>query len=447
MTDGTNPPSSPQPEQPAPGSGGYGFPPGPPASGGYGYPADRGPRPSPGAGYGYPAPPPPESGGGYGYPADQGQDQGQGQGQSHPNPYQQDLPGPYRPGSYQQFPGGAPASPGGPGGPGDPGGPADPGGAWPPAGAQQPAPFARQQSGQPDWDALADRSAAERRKKRLWTIGGVAAVLALLAGGGTFLLLGGEDKAEDVADDAPAATGSASPKPEGSKSKAPVDKSPTVASDPTLIRDHSGKDHLKMSAEAGVFAIDKHYELRTKGNEKSYAEAEKRVVDASKSFTVSARVWNRAPKGRQIAVSQGNDKTFGFELGSDEVNGKPAWIFRVQTSDQGADSTTQTIAAEGLKMAKTMTTLTGTYDAEKKTITLYVNGKKASEGQVTGVYNAPGPLQLARSRHEGNWTGSWNGAMDSMRAFGVALSPEQVAAVRQNKLSPSVKPSGAWVLL
>ncbi|MER5872417.1 LamG-like jellyroll fold domain-containing protein [Streptomyces sp. NPDC002044] len=437
MTDGTNPPSSPQPEQPAPGSGGYGFPPGPPASGGYGYPADQDPRPSTGDGYGHP--PPPASGGGYGYgyPADQGQ------GQGHPNPYQQDLPGPYRPGSYQQFPGGAPGAPADQGGAG---GPADQGGAWPPAGAR-PAPFERQRSGQPDWDALADRSAAERRKKRLWTIGGVAAVLLLLAGGGTFLLLGGEDKAADVADKAPAATGSASPKPEGSKSKAPVDKSPTVASDPTLIRDHGGKDHLKMSAEAGVFAIDKHYELRTKGNEKSYAEAEKRVVDASKSFSVSARVWNRSPKGRQIAVSQGNEKTFGFELGSDEVNGKPAWIFRVQTSDQGADSTTQTIAAEGLKMAKTMTTLTGTYDAEKKTITLYVNGKKTSEGQVTGVYNAPGPLQLARSRHEGNWSGSWNGAMDSMRAFAVALSPEQVAAVRQNKLSPSVKPSGAWVLL
>lgn len=418
MTDGTNPPSSPQPEQPAPGSGGYGFPPNQPAPGGYGYPA-------------------PPSGGGYGYPADQGQGQGYGQDQGQPNPYQQDLPGPYRPGTYQQFPGDAA------------GAPADQGGAWPPAGAHQPAPFAQQQTGQPDWEALADRSAAERRRKRLWTIGGVVAVLTLLAGGGTFLLLGGKDEGKDVAGGAgPTASGSASPESDASPTgKAPAGKAPTVDGDPTLIRDSTGKAHLKMSAEAGVFPVDKRYELRTKGNEKSYAETEKRVVDTSKSFTVSARVWNNAAKGRQIAVSQGTDRTFGFELGSDEVNGKPAWVFRVQTGEKGDDSTAKTVAAEGLKMTKAMTSLTGTYDAGKKTITLYVNGKKAAQAQVGDVHSAPGPLQLGRSRHEGSWTGAWNGAMDSVRTFGVALSAEQAAAVRQGKLAPSVKPSGAWILL
>ncbi|MFD3719263.1 LamG domain-containing protein [Streptomyces sp. NPDC058674] len=440
MTDGTNPPSNPQPEQPAPGSGGYGFPPGPPAAGGgYGYPPGRPVRPEP-EGFGPPAGAPPAPGGGYGYPAGQGEpnpyQQDPGQAPVLPNPYQPDpggapvQPNPYQQGGYQQFPGGTP------GGPGEP---------WPPAGAAQPAPFVPRQSGQPDWEALADRSAAERRRKRIWAVGGAVTALLLLAGGGTFLLLGGDDGGEEVAQEGPVVTASVSPEPSGSKSKAPVDKSPTVASDPSLIRDHGGKAHLKMSAEAGVFAIDKHYELRTKGNEKSYAESEKRIVDTSKSFTVSARIWNRSPKGRQIAVSQGNDRTFAFELGSDEVNGKPAWIFRVQTGEQGADSTAQTVVAEGLKMEKTMTTLTGTYDDAKKTITLYVNGKKRSEAQVTGVFSAPGPLQLGRSRHEGNWTGAWNGAMDSLRTFGAELSPTQVDAVRQNKLS-SVKPTGSWLL-
>ncbi|GGZ83223.1 hypothetical protein GCM10010371_48690 [Streptomyces subrutilus] len=443
MTDGTNPPRSPQPEQPAPGGGGHGFPPEPPAGerGGYGFP----PEPPAGerGGYGFP-PGPPAPGpaaGGYGYPAG-------------PNPYRQDPypqdpypqdpypqdaaqapfpPGPYQQGGYQPYG----AVPGGPAGPGAP---------WPPAGAEQPAPFGAQAGHQPDWEALADRSAAERRRKRLWMVGGVVTVLALLAGGGTFLLLGGggEEK-KDAADDAPTVSESA-PAPSGSKSKAPVDKSPTVASDPSQIRDHVGKAHLKMAADAGVFPIDKHYELRTKGGEKSYAESEKRVVDVSKSFTVSARVWNRAPKGRQMAVSQGDDKTFAFELGSDEVNGKPAWVFRVQTNDQGADSTAQAVVAEGLKMEKTMTTLTGTYDDDKKTITLYVNGKKSTEAKVPGVFNAPGPLQLGRARHEGAWTGPWNGAMDSLRTFGVALTPDQVAAVRQNKLSSSVKPTASWLL-
>ncbi|MGW6412429.1 LamG-like jellyroll fold domain-containing protein, partial [Streptomyces vinaceus] len=369
MTDGTNPPSSPQP-QPTPGNGGYGFPPAPT---------------TPASGYGYPPGAPAQDGaGGFG-PA--------------PQQWAQGLPDM-----------GAPTPPGAPGGPGFPG---------------APGPFAPQ-SDQPDWEAMADRSAAERRKKRLWTIGGAVTVLALLAGGGTFLLMRGDDGGNEAVDDKPSPSVSASPSPSGSKSKAPVDNTPTVKDDPTQIRDRSGKAPLKMGPDAGVFPIDKRFEVRTKGNENSYAESEKRVVDTAKSFTVSARVWNRAPKGRQIAVSQGNEKSFSFELGLDQVNGKPAWVFRVQTGDQGAEATAVTVSGDSPKMEKTFSTLTGTYDAERKQIALYVNGKKTGEAPVPGVFQAPGPLELARSRHEDKWTAPWNGAMESVQTYASVLSPAQI---------------------
>ncbi|WP_284576439.1 LamG domain-containing protein [Streptomyces sp. 2P-4] len=428
MTDGKHPPNTPQPE-PAPGNSGYGFPPVPPApGGGYGFPPGQ---PAAGGGFG----PPPGGAapqGGYGFPQ-----------AGAPNPYRQDGTG-------------APAGAGAPGAPGAPGGPFQqnptmPPAQWPPAGlpvheAPAPAPFYAQQSGQPDWEALADRTASERRKKRTWGIVGGATVLALLAGGGAFWLLGGDGGEQPQADGRPAASEPGSPSPSGSKSKKPVDNSPTVKDDPTQIRDRAGKAPLKMGPDAGVFPIDKRFEIRTRGGENSYAESEKQIVDTSKSFTVSARVWVRSTKGRQIAVSQGNEKSSSFALGLDQVKGKPAWVFRVQTGDQGADATTVVVSGKSSKMEKTFAELTATYDAERKQIALYVNGKKAGEAAVPGIHDAKGPLQLARVRHEDKWTAAWNGAMDSIQTYDKALSAAQVDTLKPGKANASVEPTGAWLL-
>ncbi|MEU7556090.1 LamG-like jellyroll fold domain-containing protein [Streptomyces sp. NPDC044571] len=408
MTDGTHPSSNPQPE-PAPGNGGYGFPPVPPAPGnGYGFPPGA---PAAGGGFGPPPQIPPADGGGYGYPQP---------GAGPPNPYQ---PAPAsRPQPWAQ---GLPIQ-----------------STQPPA---APGPFPPPQADQPDWEALADRSAAERRKKRLWMIGGGVTVLLLLAGGGTFLLLGDDKDKEEAAPTASPSV-SASPSPSGSKSKAPVDNTPTVKDDPTQIRDRSGKAPLKMGPDAGVFPIEKRFEIRTKGNENSYAESEKRVVDTAKSFTVSAHVWNRAPKGRQIAVSQGNEKSFSFELGLDQVNGKPSWIFRVQTGDQGAEATMVTVTGESPKMEKTFSTLTATYDAERKLIALYVNGKKTGEAPVSGIYQAQGPLEIARSRHEDKWTAPWSGAMETLQTYDVVLSPAQIDTLKPGRVDAKTKPTASWLL-
>ena len=148
-----------------------------------------------------------------------------------------------------------------------------------------------------------------------------------------------------------------------------------------------------------------------------------------------------------MAISQGDGDSFSFALGADEVNGQMAWVFKVQTGDQGADATVTTVVAQNVKVERSMTALAGTYDAEKKIATLYVNGKKAGESQVAGVFAAPGPLQLGRVRQHGNWTGFWNGSMDSLRTYGLALTADQVAALRTGKLSSAIKPTGSWLLV
>ncbi|MFD9406300.1 LamG-like jellyroll fold domain-containing protein [Streptomyces sp. NPDC059989] len=399
MTDGTNPPSNPQPE-PAPGSGGYGFPPGPAASGGYGFPPGQSGPPAPGGGYGFP------QGGGYGYPPNQ--PAGGGFGPPPAFPQGPGLPGPDQ---------GLPVMPSG---------------------------------DQPDWEAMADRSAAERRKKRLWMIGGAVTVLLLLAGGGTFLLMKGDkpahDDTKDVADNPPASSAPASPDPNASASKS---YSPTVASDPSLLRDSVGKTSIRMGPEATVPKVGEHYELRLKGNPNSYAQATEAAVDTTKSFSLSARVnSSSAAKGAQMAMSQGTGESFSFELGADDVNGKQAWVFRVRTNEKSPKPTIVTIAAEGLKTVKTTTVLTAVHDAEKKMISLYVEGKKAGEAQIPGIWQNAGPLQLGRARHDNQWVGAWQGSMTYIRFYGMAFSPEQAAAYRKGELDDAAKATAthSWVV-
>lgn len=396
------PPSNPQPE-PSPGGGGYGFPPGPPASGGYGSP----PGPPAQGGYGYPSGP--MAGGGYGFPQ---------QGQQ-PNPYQQ-----------------------------EPAGPGAAGGQWP---AQQPAQPEQGQlfapapaAEQPDWEAMADRSAAERRKKRLWMLGGGVTVLALLAGGGTFFLLGGEDDKPSEADSQPSVSSSPTPEESGG-SKAPA-YSATVEGDATLLRDSNGSTGIRLGPDMKLGPLGSRFQIVGKGTRNSFAQSAEPVVDVSKSFTVTARVYNSATKGSHIAVSQGDGESFSFELGVNEVNGKQAWIFRVQTGDKGAAATTRTVAAEGLSMVKTATMLMATYDAEKKLIALYVDGKKAGETPVPPIWQAQGPLQLGRSKHHNIWTGPWQGALHNIRVYDSALTAEQAAAYKEGKLGATVKPTHSWLL-
>uniref|UniRef100_A0AAU2JU25 LamG-like jellyroll fold domain-containing protein n=1 Tax=Streptomyces sp. NBC_00049 TaxID=2903617 RepID=A0AAU2JU25_9ACTN len=395
MTDGTNPPTSPQPE-PAPGSGGYGFPPGPPAQGGYGFPPGQNGQ----GGYGYPP-----AQGGYGYPP--GLPAGSGFGPAEP---------------FDQAPGQQ----------------------WPPQdmpGGDEGPPVPSSAS-QPDWEAMADRSAAERRKKRLWTVAGTVTVLALLAGGGTFFLLnrdaGGTD---DGADDKPSASASGSP----GASEEP-DYTPTVEGDPTLLRDQTGHLGARMGSEVEVKPLGTRFEMLLKGNPNSYAQAAEPAVDTTKSFTVSARVYNTTAKGARMAVSQGDGNSFCFELGADEVNGKQAWVFRVQTGDKGAASTTQTVAATGVKTVGVKTTLTGTYDAEKKIIILYVDGTKAGEAPAPAIWQGPGPLQIGRARHHDVWSAPWQGAVDNVWTFAIDFSPEKAAAVTKGKVVPTMKATHSWLI-
>ena len=88
-------------------------------------------------------------------------------------------------------------------------------------------------------------------------------------------------------------------------------------------------------------------------------------------------------------------------------------MFRVQTGDKGAASTAVQVLGDASGGAKKWTLLTGTYDAEKKQIALYVDDKAAGTAEVPAIWSGPGPVQLGRARHHGIWSGSFVGPLDS----------------------------------
>ncbi|WP_330331131.1 hypothetical protein OHS33_16295 [Streptomyces sp. NBC_00536] len=395
MTDGTDRPNSPQPG-PANASGsGTG-------SGGYGYPSAPGAG-APGAagGYGYPQAP---AAGGYGFPQP-----------GQPNPYQQE---PY--------------------------GQPDPYGQPEPPFQQEPEPLpgpAFTPAPQPDWQAMAERSDAGRRTKRRLIVIGVAVAACAVAAATTLWFMtgsGGDDPKPG-----PVAEGSQSPSP--SSSEPAWDDPHTVPGQANLLRDRTGSTNIALGPQAEQGAGTKRGEIRFKDNADSYAQGAGQAVDTTKSFSVSARVYTSAKSGTRIAVSQGDGVSYSFELGHDSVNGKNAWVFRVQSGTDGAEATTSQVASDGLKTASAWAMLTGTYDATAKTIKLYVDGKQAGEVPVAGgIWAAPGPIQLGRARQHSIWAGQWAGAMDNVRVWDSALTAAQVGAVKGGK--SEVKPTHSWLI-
>ncbi|MDJ0384915.1 LamG domain-containing protein [Streptomyces sp. G-G2] len=388
MTDGTDRPNNPQPDPENWSGGGNG-------SGGYGYPSAPGAgAPGAGGGYGYPQAPVP---GGYGYPQP-----------GQPNPYQQDpQDGSFTP---EQQPGPQPGA------------------------AFTPTP-------QPDWQALADRSASSRRTRRRLIVIGAAVAACAVAAAATLWLT--NDSGGTGPKPGPVAEGSQSPSP--SASEPAWDDPHTVPGQANLLRDRTGSTNIALGPQAEQGSGTKRGEVHFKDNPNSYAQGAGQAVDTTKSFSVAARVYTSAKSGTRIAVSQGDGVSYSFELGHEAVNGKNAWIFRVQSGSGGAEATTAQVASDGLKTASAWAMLTGTYDATTKTIKLYVDGKQAGEVPVAaGIWAAPGPIQLGRARHHDIWAGAWTGAMDNVRVWDSALTAAQVATVKGGK--SEVKPTHSWLI-
>jgi hypothetical protein len=244
----------------------------------------------------------------------------------------------------------------------------------------------------------------------------------------------------------PSASGSPSASPSTSSSSSKGSNAPTVPGQPNLLADHSGQANLVMGPDALVSQVQNGYVIRLRSNGNSFAQSAEQVIDVTKSFSVSAWVYNEAPGGSRSAISEGDGISYSFNLGRDDLNGRKAWVFRVQTADGGADSTTYQVLSKDVDTVGKWVLLTGTYDAKKRTIALYVNGEPASSTKVPGIWAGRGPLQLGRARHHGIWGNYWAGVLGHILVWDQALTPAQVTSLKDGGSGLNAKPIASWLV-
>ncbi|OKI24475.1 LamG domain-containing protein [Streptomyces sp. CB03911] len=284
---------------------------------------------------------------------------------------------------------------------------------------------------EPDWAALAEHNAARLRRRRRLRTGGIAAVLCLLAAGAGL----------------PAARQGGAPVGEGVGG--PGAHGPATEL-PALLADHSGRSTVVLAPAAHVREVPGGHVLRLVGTPDSFARAADQPVDVGRGFTVSAWVCSDAATGSRAVLSQGDGPAYSFELGRTDVAGRPAWSFRVRTAEPGPGAAdeggTVQVVAEGAAAAGTWALLTATYDAGPHAVTLYLDGRPAASAPVPGIWPAPGPLQLGRSRQHDGWGSAWSGAIGRIMLWDQALDPAQVAALGGAAGTLTTRPSTSWLV-
>ena len=151
-----------------------------------------------------------------------------------------------------------------------------------------------------------------------------------------------------------------------------------------------------------------------------YAQTSGPVLDAGKSYTVSAWVNLADKNGFHTAVGQDGPVQSSF------------FLQYVQDQDRLSFSALGTRATSSFSpQTGVWYHLVGVLDADANTITLYVNGTK--QATTTGTKKADpsvGPLTVGRGLFNAGKTDYWSGGISDVRVVPSALTATQVAAVQ-----------------
>jgi hypothetical protein len=149
------------------------------------------------------------------------------------------------------------------------------------------------------------------------------------------------------------------------------------------------------------------------------------VIDTTKSYTVSAWVKPNALSGYQTFVSIDGNVNSGFFL---QLTGSGNYAFSAMSADDGSASSARATATSQA-VAGAWAHITGIYDADKQTMSLYVNGVLQQTVPDTSAWKASGPTVVGRGLFSGSKTDFVNGSIDDVRIYQAALTPAEVLAV------------------
>ena len=165
----------------------------------------------------------------------------------------------------------------------------------------------------------------------------------------------------------------------------------------------------------------------------SYAQTATAPINTSQSFTVSAWVYLESAAHNATVASQTNyDATAaGYHLYYSSAYKQ--WIFNWHYNDSsGAFQATRAIAPVTNPPVKVWTHLAGVYDASSKTLSIYVNGSKATttaamSGAAIPVATTKG-MVIGRTNitNTGTYIDYLPGRVDEVKVWQAALAPSEI---------------------
>ncbi len=136
-------------------------------------------------------------------------------------------------------------------------------------------------------------------------------------------------------------------------------------------------------------------------------------VRTDESFTVSAWVKLAAADDRTgVVLSQNGTANSNFQLHYSGT--QKAWAFGMRSSPT---ATTAARVYSGPAVAGRWTHLAGVFNADTKTIRLFVDGVEQGVASVPAPWNATGPMQLGRNQSAGAYIDKFRGAIDEVRVY------------------------------
>ncbi|MFG1653765.1 LamG-like jellyroll fold domain-containing protein [Micromonospora sp. NPDC049275] len=154
-----------------------------------------------------------------------------------------------------------------------------------------------------------------------------------------------------------------------------------------------------------------------------------RLIDTSKSFSIS--VWAKPTAAGGVIASEDGANASRFLLWNNQSDN--TWRFGLGNADSGW-SYTQVVAPAGTALG-VWTHLVGTYNAETRTIALYVNGvvKGSAQYTATPTWPSTGKFVVGRYKYQGAPTAHYSGMLSNLQVWKRALTPIQVGATNVTK--------------
>ncbi len=176
------------------------------------------------------------------------------------------------------------------------------------------------------------------------------------------------------------------------------------------------------------------YALSLDGAAQQYAQTADPVIDTGHSFTVSAWVYLDNTSGYQTFVSQdgvapgdqtgSNISAFFLQLRADTHQ----FAFTLPNYDSTAAGAVIATDSTVIPQPDEWYLLTGVYNAQARTASLYVNGKRAQTVHRVPQWSATGPLAVGRSLFNSD-TDFVSGRVDDVRTYAGALGQAAIAAL------------------